>query len=157
MEENLFRHIVKGIAVILCVLFFVMPLVKCSQDSSINATGWEIFTGTGKLFEDKDDTYNGYPFVLMLLLIPVILLVIGINKGTCSVLRNISIIGFFAQCIFMIVTQMKLKNSDLKGPVELTSLNWLVLILHCIVIALMQYCINIVKRLPAPAAKSSED
>ena len=38
------RHIVKGIALILCVLFFTMPLVKCSQDSSLTASGWEIST-----------------------------------------------------------------------------------------------------------------
>ena len=65
-----FRYAFMGCALLLCIFFFTLPLVQCSQDSSYTASGWEIATGTGKLFSEKD---KGYPLAFLLIIIPVIL------------------------------------------------------------------------------------
>jgi hypothetical protein len=53
-KQKLYKNIIKGSAILLCLLFFTLPLVQCSQDSSINASGWEIASGTGDLFSNSD-------------------------------------------------------------------------------------------------------
>ena len=134
------RHIVKGIALILCVLFFTMPLVKCSQDSSLTASGWEISTGTGDLFDSSSN--SGFPMAFMLLVIPIILLIVAFISTTFAPLRNVSILGLLAQCLFMIVARIKLNNGELKGAFELTGYNWLVVFIWFGIIGLMLYCIS---------------
>ena len=135
-----FRHVVKGIALLLCVCFFVMPLVKCSQDSRLTASGWEISTGTGDLFDSGSN--NGFPMGFMLLIIPAILLIMGFMSVSFKALRNVSIVGLIAKCIFMIVAHIKLSSGDLKGAFELTGNNWLIVFIYFGLIGLMQYCMG---------------
>jgi ribosomal protein L40E len=122
-----YRHIIMGCAVILCVLFFTLPLVQCSQDSSKTATGIEIATGTGDLF-DKND--SGYPLAFLLLIIPVVLLILTFTRKSFTVLRNISIAGVLAKIIFLIYAKSLLNSDEYKGAFELTGFNWLVLVLY---------------------------
>ncbi len=42
-----FSH--KKVEIFFSIFFFVLPLIQCSQDDSINASGWEIATGSGDL------------------------------------------------------------------------------------------------------------
>jgi predicted tellurium resistance membrane protein TerC len=139
-KKKNFRHIVKGCALVLCLLFFVCPLVKCSQDSSLTASGWEIATGTGKLFsEDKDD---GNPLVFALVIIPAVLLALAFTNKSFIVLRNVSIAGLVAKIIFLIAVNMKLNSDDYKGAFELTGNNWLIVFIYVGLIGFMQYCIK---------------
>ena len=158
MEESKsknMRHVVKGLALLLCVFFFIMPLVKCSQDSSINASGWEISSGSGNLFDsgsnsgfpmgdmfDNESSNSGFPLAFMLLIIPAILLVMGFTSTTFIALRNVSIAGLVAQVIFMISAHIKLNQGDLKGAFELTGNNWLIVFIYFGLIGLMLYCIG---------------
>jgi ribosomal protein L40E len=130
------RYIIMGGAVILCILFFTMPLVQCSQDSSKTATGIEIATGTGDLF-DKND--SGYPLAFLLLIIPVVLLILAFTKKSFTVLRNISIAGLLAEIIFLIYAN-SLLNSEYKGDLELTGYNWLVFALYIGLCVFTIYC-----------------
>ena len=76
-----YKNIIGLCALILCVLFFTMPLVQCSQGNSKNASGWEIAIGTGDLFSQGD---KGYPAAFILLLIPIVLLIMAFIKKSFS-------------------------------------------------------------------------
>jgi len=134
------RMIIRIGGLVLCVLFFTLPLVQCSQDSSINATGVEIATGTG----DLEDTGDAYPLVMVLLLgIPALLLIVSLNNDVpFSVLRYFSIAGLSAQVIFMIIAYSKLNSGEIKGAFELTPYNWLVVAIHAGMVGFIQYCIK---------------
>jgi hypothetical protein len=139
------RWIVKGVGILLCLLFFTMPLVQCSSDSSLNATGWEIATGTGDLFKESKDEdakkSSGDPLVFILIIIPVILLITAFKKLSFAALRNVSIAGLAAKIIFMIVMHIKLNSDDIGGTFVLTSYNWLVLAIYVGLVCFTQYCI----------------
>jgi len=135
------RTIIKIGVLVLFVLFFTLPLVQCSQDSSINATGWEIATGTGDLFKNIDT--GGYPLALVLLVILGMLLICALgpaNEVPFSMLRNFSIVGLAAQIIFITVAYSKLNES--RGAFILTPYNWFVVAIYAGMIGFTQYCIR---------------
>jgi len=136
------KNLIRVGALLLCILFFTLPLVQCSQDSSYNASGWEISTGTGKLFSEKN---KGYPLVFLLLIIPVILLIasLGIIKNySFTELRNISIVGLLAKIVFLIYANSLLKSGEYKGAFELTGFNYLVLGIYIGLCAIAFYCVK---------------
>ena len=118
------RMIIRIGGLVLCVMFFILPLVQCSQDSRINATGWEISTGTGDLYDESGE--DGNPFVFVLIIIPVILFIIALTKKSFAVLRNVSIAGLVAKIIFIIGAYIMLNSDDYGSMFELTAFNWLV-------------------------------
>jgi len=125
-KQKLYKNIIKGSAVLLCLLFFTLPLVQCSQDSSINASGWEIATGAGDLFENSD---GGYPIAFLLIIIPVVLLILAFTNKSFKLLRNTSIAGLLAEIIFLLYANNLLNSGENKGAFELTGSNWLVAII----------------------------
>ena len=130
MDESklkLFKNVIKGCALLLCVLFFALPLVQCSQDSSVTASCWEIATGTGDLFGEDD---SGYPLAFLLLVIPISLLILAFINKSFGVLRNVSIVGLLAEIIFLIYANSLLNSGEYRGAFELTGYNWLVAILY---------------------------
>jgi len=135
------KMIVKITGLVLCVLFFVLPIVQCSQDSSVNATSWQIATKTGDLMEDAD---SGFPYIVVfvLLLIPVILLIAAFITKSFTVLRNISIAGLIAKCVFIVVANIMLKSDDFDGAFVLTPYVWLIVVIYVGLIGLTQYCIK---------------
>jgi hypothetical protein len=140
------RWIVKGVGILLCLLFFTMPLIECSSNSSLNATGWEIATGTGDVYSklSKDDDKKkkgGNPLVFILIIIPVILLITAFKKASFTALRNISIAGLVAKIIFMIVTHIELRSDEVGGTFVLTSYNWFVIAIYVGLVCFTQYCI----------------
>ncbi|GHV60814.1 hypothetical protein FACS1894195_0220 [Bacteroidia bacterium] len=84
------RTIAKGVGFLLMLLFFAAPLVQCSKDSRINATGLEIAAGTGQLMGEAK---KSYPIVFVLLLMPIILVVTASAKKSFWILRDVSIVG----------------------------------------------------------------
>ena len=136
-NSNTFRYIIMGCAVILCILFFTLPLVQCSQDSNYNASGWEIATGTGKLFSEND---KGYPLTFLLIVIPVILLIAAFVNVSFAILRYISITGLLAKIVFLIYANSLLNSDKTKGAFELTGFNWLILGIYVGLCAIAFYC-----------------
>jgi len=136
------KMIVKIVGLILCVLFFTLPVVQCSQDSSINATSWQIATKTGGLMKNAD---NGFPVVFILLLIPVLLLVMAFFSKSFTPLLIISIIGLIAKCAFIVIANIMLKSGEFEGAFILTPYVWLIIVIYAGLIGFSQYCI--VKRI----------
>jgi len=139
MNSNLARNIIKGCAIILCILFFTCPLVQCSQDSSINASGLEIATGTGKLFSKGD---SGNPVVFVLIIIPVVLLILAFKNKSFAVLSYVSIAGLVAKIIFTTYVFVLLNSDKYKGAFELTVFNWLILALYIGLCVFVHHCKN---------------
>ena len=137
-NSNTFRYIIMGCAFILCILFFTLPLVQCSQDSSYTASGWEIATGTGNLFSESEK--GGYPAAFLLIIIPVVLLILAFTKKSFAVLSSVSIAGLVAKIIFLIYANFLLNSGDYKGAFELTGNNYLVLFLYIGLCVLTLYC-----------------
>jgi RNA polymerase subunit RPABC4/transcription elongation factor Spt4 len=133
------RTIVKIGGVLLGVLFFVLPLVQCSRDSNVNATGLEIATKSGELM---DNVNTGYPVVFILLALPVILVITAFTKKPFTTLRNISIGGLIAQIAFMIAAYAMHNSGDLKGYFVLTHYNWLLIAIYAGLIVLVHSCIK---------------
>jgi len=132
------KMIVKIVGLVLCVLFFTLPVVQCSQDSSLNATSWQIATKTGRLMENADE---GYPAAFILLLIPIVLLVMAFISKSFAGLRIISIIGLIAKCVFIVVANILLKSDDFEGAFVLTPYVWLIIVIYAGLIGFTQYCI----------------
>jgi len=133
------KNLIRVGALLLCVLFFTLPLVKCSQDSSYTASGWEITTGTGKLFDEDD---KGYPLAILLIIIPAVLLIATFLNKSFSVLRNISIAGLLVKIVFLIYASILLSSGEMKGDFELTGFNWLVLGIYIGLCAITIYCLK---------------
>ena len=110
-----------------------------SQDSSYKATGWEIATGTGNLYNEKGE---GNPLVFLLIIIPIILVVLAFLNKPFTVLRIVSIAGLGAKIIFMIVAYQKISSDDYGGALVLTPYNWFVLAIYAGLIIFIQYCIK---------------
>jgi hypothetical protein len=139
MDESklkLYKNVIKGSAILLCLLFFTLPLVQCSQDSSVNASGWEIATGTGNLFRNN----SGYPLAFLLLIIPVVLLIQAFTNKSFKLLRNTSIAGLSADIIFLIYANSLLNSGEYRGAFKLTGSNWLLAIIYIGLCALTYYC-----------------
>jgi len=131
------KMVVRIAGLVLCVLFFVLPVVQCTYSNG-NATSWQIATKTGELMEDVD---KGYPVVFVLLLIPIVLLVTAFTNKSFAVLRTISIIGLAAKCAFIIAANIILKSREYEGAFVLTSNVWLIVVIYAGLIGLTQYCI----------------
>jgi hypothetical protein len=131
------KNIVKVSALLLCVLFFTLPLVQCSNDNSLTASCWEIATGTGDLFSQGG---SGYPLAFLLILIPVVLLLMAFIGMSFAVLRNISIAGLLAEIIFLIYANSLLNSGEYRGAFELTGFNWLILFIYIGLFGFTFYC-----------------
>jgi len=140
-KKGIFRHIVKVSALLLCVLFFVLPLVKCSSNDNLTASGWEIATGTGDLYKyGKGEQIDKFVFVL--LIIPVVLLILAFTKKSFKALRNISIVGLAVKITFLSVAYIKLNSSNYKNAYELTPYNWFIVLIYIGLVCFMQYCVK---------------
>jgi len=127
------RNIVKIVSIVLCVLFFVLPLVQCSEDSRLSATGWEIATGTSQVGKNHSN-----PLVFVLIIIPVLLLAVAVMNKSFDVLRNVSIAGLVAKIIFMIAVYINLSDKY-SGSFGLTPYNWFVLAIYIGLVYFTQY------------------
>ena len=133
------KMVFKISGIVLCVLFFVLPLVQCSQDSSINASGFQIASGTGDLMSQAGQSY---PVVFLLLIVPIVLVVVAFMGKSLAMIRNVSIAGLVAKIIFMIAAYRMLSEGDFGGSFVLTSFNWFVIIIYAGLVCFAQYCIK---------------
>jgi len=122
----MFRNIFRVGALLLIVLFFVAPLVQCKGESSISATGWQIGSGSGDLMEDGDPA----PIVFIMLLVPIALLVVSLMKMTFTALRKFSIVALILDIAFVVILHIQVNSGEMKGALEVTVFNWLILILY---------------------------
>lgn len=122
------KNVVKGCALGLCVLFFILPLVQCSHYTELTASGWEIATGTGDMYEMSRASAN--PLVFALVIMPAILAVLAFANKPFSILRNASLGGLATKFLFIMGAYIMLNTDDYKGYFSLTGFNLLVLAIY---------------------------
>ena len=137
MKLSSFTHVVKIFALVLILLFFAAPLVRCTHDTSLNASGWNIASGTGDL---KEIDESGKPLVFALMIIPVLLLLIAFEKKPFKALSIVALLGLAAEVIFLISLVIKINSGDYEGHFELTGYNWLVLAIYIGLCAFTRFC-----------------
>jgi hypothetical protein len=129
-QTNLGRNkiLFMGAAFLLCILFFTLPLVQCTQDSSMTATGWEIATDKSEMRSEAA------PLVFLLLIVPIVLLILTFTSISFVMLRNVSLIGLLTKIIFIIVVYTQ--YGDYFVP---TIFCWLVLAIYIGLCGFAQY------------------
>jgi len=139
MEETKrknFKNVIKGAGIILIICFFTLPLVQCTQDRSLTASGWEIATGTGDLYTEYAD---GDPLAFLLVIFPALLLILAFLNKSFGTLRNVSAGGAVFKIIFIIVAHSRLNSGDFRGMLELTAFNGFVLVIYIGLCIFAQY------------------
>ena len=145
MDENkkkMFMNIVKGGAVILCIFFFTLPLVQCSQSSNLKASGWEIATGTGNLNRNIPGNNSGEPLAFILIIAPIVLFYFAFKNKPFKTLRYTAIAGLGSQIIFMLVAYSRLNSGTYRGAFKLTGSNWVILLIYAGLVYINHYCIQ---------------
>ena len=115
-NSDLYKIIIGLCALVLCVLFFVLPLLTHGR---LTVTGWRFVVG-----------YRGFassPFMILLLIAPAILSFFAFSKKPFIILRNVSIICLVCQIIFLIIATTLLATG-LAGT--LTSFSWVILLIY---------------------------
>jgi len=138
MDATKGRHAIKGCGIVLCILFFTLPLVECSVDSSLNASGWELASGTGNLLGGVGG--NGFPAVFLLIIIPIVLLILAFLNKPFAMLTYVSIAGLTAKVVFIIGAYINLNSGDFAGAFQVTAFAWFVLALYIGLCVFTYYC-----------------
>jgi hypothetical protein len=127
-----YKNIVGAGAILLCLLFFILPLVQgtfeggwfFSSTEGLTATGWQIATGTGELFDRTDD--SAYQVIFFLLIVPIVLLILAFAKRSFIVLGITSAVGLLFKIIFYIVVE----STGHDGGFTATASSWIVTALY---------------------------
>ena len=140
-KMKLYKDVIKGTALLLFLSFFFLPLVQCSQDSSLTASGWEIAIGTGlgNLYAEASGE-SGNSLAFALIVIPFVLLVFALANEPFAVLRNTSVVGLLIKVAFIIAAYVQMNSEDYRGYFTLTMFNWLVLAIYVGICVLTNYC-----------------
>ena len=131
--------IIKGSAILLCIFFFTMPLVQCTQNRNLTATGWEIATGTGDLYGYEEAGND--PFVFLLIIVPVLLLVLAFRNKSFARLRIVSAAGVVCKIIFLIAVQSRISSAEF-NVLRLTGANWFILFIYIALVCFTHYCMK---------------
>ena len=130
---NIHKIIIGVCALVLCIMFFVSPLVDNSYSGwfvrhSSTATGWDFTIG-------KDGYYSN-PMIIFLLIFPAILSILAFSRKSLKTLRVVSIMCLIAEIIYLIVASNLLKSYS--G--ELTVNNWIILFIYIGLCIFTIYC-----------------
>ena len=133
---NVYKNIIGICAIVLCVLFFVMPLVgNYSWFSNSSATGWDFVVGKGDFYRN--------PIIILLLIFPGILAFLAITKKSFLVLIYTSILCLISKIIYLFIANNLLNSHS--G--ELTGNNWVILFIYLGICIFSIYCSKNVKQI----------
>jgi hypothetical protein len=142
--EQTKKGMIGVVAFLLCIFFFMLPLVQCTQDSSMAYTGWEIASGISDSVSSGNDNLDtvirdvsnylntsipkgsNFQFlVFLLLIIPIVFIVLAFTKASSAIIRIVSLIGLALKIAFIIVVYAK--YSDYFIP---TIFCWIILFIY---------------------------
>jgi len=114
--------------------------VRCTTYAGLNASGWEIATSTGDMFDEDMFSVEEYPHFLTfaLLLIPIIMLGLSCLKKPYAPLLGMAIAGAIAKIIFMI--WIRTGEAHQYGMIELTGFAWAILVMYAGLAMFAAYC-----------------
>jgi len=135
-KVQFFRFIILGCAIVLCLLFFTLPILRPYPGGNLLVTSLQLASGSVRgVFST--------PLIFLALIFPVILGVLAFLKKSFAILRNFSIIYLIAQGIYLLVADSIIRSSNYTG--QLLGNNWIIIILIAIVVIISAYCTYVFK------------
>jgi len=141
-------------AFLLVIFFFMLPIVQCTQESTMAYTGWEISVSKSNSTSSDNDNFdktisgisnylnvnipgnnNAHILVFLLLIVPIIFIVLAFTNVSFIVLRNVSLIGLAVKVTFIIIVYAK--YGDYFIP---TIFCWLILGIYIGICVFAFYC-----------------
>ena len=119
-------------AMILVVFFFVLPLVRCTYDPDLSATGWNMASGTGEIFDEFGRTGEGVPALFVFLIIPLTLAMVTFMSirpiGKFYLIQAVlATAGALAKLYFIIEVNDRIRRGI---GFESTGFHWLILLTY---------------------------
>jgi len=91
LKLYLYKMIVGVSALVLCVLFFAMPIVSYDR---FTATGWNL------VFDSYH--FKGFPIIIIVLLAPIILTILAFVKKSFKILQLFSKICLITYIVYLV-------------------------------------------------------
>ena len=124
--------IIRVCAIILMVFFFVLPLVRCTYDSDLSATSWNMASGTGEIYDEFGITGEGMPVLFVFLILPLALAIITFLSirpiGKLYLIQTVlATAGALAKLYFIIEVNDRIRRGI---GFESTGFHWLILLTY---------------------------
>jgi hypothetical protein len=138
---NLYKTIIGVCALVMCVLFFVVPLIDAGRTT---LTGWDFVVGKGRGFVQ-------FPAIILLLIGPAILSVLAFIKKPYKLLSIVSSICLAFEIIYLVIASSMLSSWQYFGGI--TGGNWFILLVYIGLCGMSFYGIKSEKQNHEPTKK----
>ena len=118
-KSNGLKLFVGVCALLMCILFFTVPLIQA--DRSTTLTGWDFVVGKGS-------RYVQFPAIILLLISPALLSILAFLKKSYKILSVLSSICLVLDIVYLIVASSMLSSWQYSGEIKVG--NWLILIIY---------------------------
>ena len=133
IKYSIFKYIIGGCALVMCSLFFVLPIVGYEEyrgnTISETATALDFFIGNGGVLH--------LPVIIILLLFPLILSSVALDNKSFKKISIASILCVIIQIIYYIVFNLLKSDTD-----KLLTSNWIVLSVYVALCTFSIICIK---------------
>ena len=120
-KQTLFKIIIGGVALIMCLLFFVVPLlIDLVEQMGGEHSGYTAFN-----FATGSNGAQSFPVAFLLLIAPVALAILAFIKQSFKILCGVSAICLILQIVFVIATSSMRASGE-----ALTGANWMILTIY---------------------------
>ena len=117
IKSNSLKIVVGICALVMCILFFTVPLIAFRGNS---VTGWDFVVGKSGFIR--------FPAIILLLIAPALLSIIAFLKKSYKILSVLSSICLVFEIVYLIIASSMLSSWQYGG--EITGGNWLILIIY---------------------------
>jgi cytochrome c biogenesis factor len=117
-KSNLLKIIVGVCSLVMCILFFNVPLIDAG---SASLTGWDFVVGKGW-------GYVQFPAIILLLIAPALLSILAFLKKSYKILSVLSSICLAFEIIYLVVASSMLSSWQYGG--KITGGNWFILLVY---------------------------
>jgi thiamine transporter len=157
------------LSLVLCVLFFVMPIADYTPrgageltEEQLNAvppvsalTALDLAIGGRYDYEGVRVRIDAEPLIFILMVIPVFILMLALNNVQGKILRNLSCIGLAAKVLFLFGTLSGLYLRKYTGELDLLPYVWIIPVLFAALILAAQFGLKSEKPV-TPVARSAK-
>ena len=120
-KQTLFKIIIGGVALIMCLLFFVAPLLKNVEMAFFGEkSGYTAFN-----FATGSNGAGSFPVAFLWLIAPIVLAILAFMKRSFKILCGASTLCLILQIVFIVVISIMRDSNE-----ALTGANWVILALY---------------------------
>ena len=109
-KTNPLKIVVGVCALVMCILFFAVPLIQADRNTTL--TGWDFVVGKGS-------GYVQFPATIVLLIAPALLMILAFLKKSFKILSVVSSICLTLVIVFLIVASSMLSSWQYGGDISI--------------------------------------